>query len=77
MKLCELAAGYLETAYLLRTRLRHLRQALKTEPDPENRAAIRHEIAELSSILTQCYDLAELTAHYYERGFKRNEKYTL
>ena len=77
MKLADLAAGYLETAALLRVRLRQLRQALKSEEDPEERASIRHELAELGAILTQCYELAELTEHYYERGYKRNEKYTL
>ena len=41
------------------------------------RAALRHEIALLSGIMTQCRELAELTAHYYERGFYRDEKYTL
>lgn len=77
MKLCQLAEGYLETAALLRSRLRQLRQALRTEEDPQERGALRHRMAELGAILTQCYELAELTAHYYERGFKRNEKYTL
>ena len=77
MKLCELAAGYLETAALLRNRLRQLRQALRTEEDPQKRASLRHSMAQLGTILTQCYELAELTAHYYERGYRRNEKYTL
>jgi hypothetical protein len=28
-------------------------------------------------MLTQMNELAELTAHYYERGYWRNAKYTL
>lgn len=31
----------------------------------------------LSSVLTQMNELAELTAHYYEKGFYRDEKYSL
>lgn len=77
MKLQELSIGYLEAALLLRHRLHELRQALKLEPDPEKRTALRHRIASLGTILSQCYELADLTAHYYERGYTRNAKYTL
>lgn len=77
MKLAELSGGYLSTALLLRERLRTLRQRLRAADCPAERAALRHSIAVLSEIQTQCYELAELTAHYYERGFYRNEKYTL
>lgn len=77
MKLEELSAGYLQAAGLLRERLSQLRRALKTCDDPHGRAALRHRIARLSQMQNQCYELAELTAHYYERGFYRNERYTL
>ena len=77
MKLCELSEGYWAAAQPLRSRLRELRKAVKVCGDPVTRAALRHEIAMLSSILTQCRELADLTAHYYERGYYRNEKYTL
>lgn len=77
MKLAELSAGYLEAAVPLRGRLRTLRAALKCCDDPCRRADLRHEITFLAQILTQCYELAELTAHYYERSYYRNENYTL
>lgn len=77
MTLNELSAGYRETARRLRTRLKELRRALKTAADPEQRWHIQREIAELTPVLTQMNELAELTEHYYERGFWRNEKYTL
>ena len=77
MKLSELSGGYLSTALLLRARLRELRLALRAAETPQQRAALRHSIAMLSEIQTQCYELASLTAHYYERGFYRSEKYTL
>lgn len=77
MKLCELSEGYLQAAALLRERLRELRKQLRAESDAGKRAALRHRIAELTAILTQCTDLADLTAHYYERSYTRNGKYTL
>lgn len=77
MKLAALSEGYLDAALLLRARLSQLRQAVKCCPDAQGRAALRHRIATLSAMQTQCYELAELTAHYYERGYFRNERYTL
>lgn len=77
MRLGELSAGYEVAAALLRARLRLLRQRLKLAELPDERASLRHEIAMLTGILTQCRELSELTAHYYERSFYRNEKYTL
>lgn len=77
MKLCELSQGYWAAAQPLKRRLRELRKALKLCDDPVDRASLRHEIAQLSSIMTQCRDLADLTANYYERGYYRSEKYTL
>jgi len=77
MKLADLSDGYRQAALPLRDRLRLLRQALKAADTPQRRAALRHEIALLSGIMTQCRELTELTAHYYERGYWRNDKYTL
>lgn len=77
MKLCELSAGYRAAALPLQEKLRVLRRELRQCDAPDRRADLRHEIALLSGILTQCRELAELTAHYYERGFYRDEKYTL
>ncbi len=77
MTLRELSGGYRETGDRLRSRLRELRRALKTAHDPEERWHIQREIAELTPILTQMNELAELTERYYERGYWRNEKYTL
>ncbi|MBQ3357048.1 MAG: hypothetical protein IJG45_08080 [Oscillospiraceae bacterium] len=77
MRLAELSEGYRQAALLLRDRLRLLRKELKDASDPQRRASLRHEIALLSGIMTQCRELKELTAHYYERGYWRNDKYTL
>ena len=77
MRLCELSPGYRAAALQLKNRLRELRQRLKAAQDPAERASLRHEIALLATIMTQCRELAELTAHYYERSYYRSEKYTL
>ena len=77
MTLKELSACYVAAAVPLRNRLRELRQALATESDPEASWHLKRRIAELTPMLTQMNELAELTAHYYDRGYYRNEKYTL
>ena len=77
MTLAALSPAYLEAAALLRARLRLLRQELSRESDPERIWHLKRRIAELTPMLTQMNELAELTAHYYDRGYYRNDKYTL
>ena len=77
MTLRELSHCYEEAAVPLRNRLRELRQALAATEDPEEIWHIKRRIGELTPMLTQMNELAELTAHYYERGYWRSEKYTL
>jgi uncharacterized membrane protein YccC len=69
--------GYEQAAQPLRQRLRQLRQELAQSTDPEEIWHIKRRIAELTPMLTQMNELAELTAHYYDRGYWRSEKYTL
>ena len=77
MTLAELSADYEAAAVPLRARLRELRRLLAAETDPEAIWHLQRRIAELTPMLTQMNELAELTAHYYDRGYYRNEKYTL
>ena len=77
MTLQELSRCYEEAAVPLRQRLRQLRYMLAQTDDPEEKFHIKRRIAELTPMLTQMNELAELTAHYYERGYYRSEKYTL
>ena len=77
MTLSELSHCYEEAAIPLRNRLRELRLALASTDDPEEIWQLKRRIAELTPMLTQMNELAELTAHYYDRGYYRNEKYTL
>ena len=77
MTLQELSHQYEASAVLLRRRLRELRCARARETDPEEVWHLKRRIAELTPMLTQMNELAELTGRYYERGYYRSEKYTL
>lgn len=77
MTLEELSLCYEAAAVPLRARLRELRIALAQAEDPEDIWHLKRRIAELTPMLTQMNELAELTAHYYDRGYHRNEKYTV
>ena len=77
MTLAELSKCYEEAAIPLRKRLRELRILLAQAEDPEEIWHIKRRIAELTPMLTQMNELAELTARYYERGYYRSAKYTL
>ena len=77
MTLEEISRCYEEAAVPLRARLRELRQMLDKATDPEEIWHIKRRIHELTPMLTQMNELAELTAHYYERGYYRSEKYTV
>ena len=77
MTLEQLSRCYEEAAVPLRNRLRELRFMLAETTDPEEIWHIKRRIAELTPMLTQMNELAELTAHYYDRGYYRSEKYTV
>jgi len=77
MTLLEISKCYEEVAVPLRRRLKELRHMLTLTEDPEEIWHIKRRIAELTPMLTQMNELAELTARYYERGYYRNEKYTV
>ena len=77
MHLWELSESYEAAARPLRARLAELRKLLAQEKDPEEIWRCKRRIAELTPMLTQMNELAELTAHYYDRGYYRNEKYTV
>lgn len=77
MTLKELSKCYEAAAVPLRARLKELRTALSQTEDPEEIWHLKRRIAELTPMLTQMNELAELTEHYYDRGYYRSEKYTL
>ena len=77
MTLEEISRYYEASADLLRERLMLLRRELEASRDPEQIWNLQRRISELTPLLTEMNELRELTAHYYERGYYRSEKYTL
>ncbi len=77
MTLGELSAQYRASAALLSRRLAQLRRLQKQAATQEEAWRIRRRIAELTPMLTQTRELAELTQRYYEKGYYRSKKYTL
>ncbi len=75
MTLAELSLCYEAAAVPLRVRLAQLRRQLAQTQDPEEIFRLKRRILELTPMLTEMNELAELTARYYERGYWRNEKY--
>ena len=62
MTLAELSKCYEAAAVPLRQRLSQLRRLLAEETDPEEIWHLQRRIAELTPMLTQMNELAELTA---------------
>lgn len=77
MTLREMSRDYRAAAVPLRARLRELRKMLAKAEDPEEIWHIKRRIADLTPMLTEMNELAELTERYYERGYYRGTKYTL
>ena len=77
MTMQELSESYEAAAVPLRARLRELRFMLAAAETADEVWHIKRRIAELTPMLTQMNELAELTAHYYDRGYYRSEKYTV
>ena len=77
MTLLEMSAVYADSAAALRLRIAELRAAMGALSDPEELRALRAMIAALDPLLREARALAELTAHYYDRSYRKHEKYTL
>lgn len=77
MTLQQISREYAASADLLRRRLAGLRRELAAETDPEAIFSLKNRIAQLTPMLTEMNELTQLTAHYYDRGYYRDEKYTM
>ena len=76
MTLYQMSWVYREDAARFRTRIAALREQAGSA-GPEEREKLARRILKLTQLLRQSRELAELTQHYYERGYRRNEHYTL
>ena len=77
MTLQQLSNQYQEEALALHSRIVSLRQAQARCMDRESAEHLRRRIRELEPLHRQTRQLAELTARYYDRGYRRNAYYTL
>ena len=77
MTLRELSAQYERSAQLLRVRISELRRRKKMTQDAQELFWLERRMAALAPMLRQTNELAALTAHYYERGYYRNESYRI
>ena len=76
MTLYQMSYVYREDALRFRMRITVLREQARTA-EGEDKLRLKRRILELQQLLRQSRELAELTRHYYERGYYRNERYTL
>ena len=77
MTMEQLSAAYREAAEAIAARIRELNEEIKASSDLEEIDKLQRRIAELRPLLREARELADLTAHYYERGYHRNGKYTV
>ncbi len=77
MTLSQLSESYAYSADLLSRRLAQLRQEQRETRDPDRRFALRRRELALMPLLRQCRQLRQLTAHYYDRSYYRDERFTV
>ncbi len=76
MTLYQMSYVYREDALRFRMRITVLREQARTA-EGEDKLRLKRRILELQQLLRPSRELADLTRHYYERGYYRNERYTL
>ena len=77
MTLMQLSVEYREHARALDLRICQLQYHLERSQDPEERCQLEDRIRMLSTMLREARELAVLTERYYDRGYRRNAKYTI
>ena len=77
MTLSEMSASYQNSAAAIHGRITELRAKERDQMDPEAAFRLQQRINELMPLLREARELANLTAHYYDRSYHRYEQYTL
>ncbi len=77
MTLLELSTEYREHARQLDLRICQLQRDWEESMDERERCLLGERIRMLSTMLREARELAVLCERYYERGYRRNAKYTL
>ena len=76
MTLMELSVEYRDHARALRGRIVELKERQNGVEEGE-RLSLEQRIKTLETMWREARDLAVLTERYYERGYRRNAKYTI
>lgn len=77
MTLLELSMEYRAHARTLDARISQLRRAWEQTMDEDERCLLADRIRMLSTMLREARELAVLCERYYDRGYRRNAKYTI
>lgn len=77
MTLTELAKTYRHSARLLWERMELVTLELAQETDPDARIMLTDRLRILRAMYRESRDIANLLEHYYDKGYKRNERYTI
>ena len=77
MTLLELSVEYRDHARALDFRICQLQAVLERTENEDQRLMLNERIHMLSTMLREARELAVLTEHYYDRGYRRNVKYTI
>ena len=76
MTLKELSVEYRTQATILHGRIEELRVQMSGQEE-DQKSAVEARIRMLAVMWREARDLAVLCEHYYDRGYRRNGKYTL
>lgn len=77
MLLSEMSLEYKRAQLTFHARSSLMRAEARTEPNPRRVAALQARVKDLEPLCREARELAELTGRYYERGYYKNEKYSL
>lgn len=77
MTLQEMSVEYRAQAQVLRGRIKELKAAQEAAEDPLEREKLQVRIWTLDTLWKETRDQAVLLERYYERGYRRNARYTL
>lgn len=77
MTLLELSVEYRAHARSLDLRVTQLEEQLAQTEDEHQRCRLEERIHMLSTMRREARELAVLTERYYDRGYRRNAKYTI
>lgn len=77
MTLKEMGGEYRAQALVLQARIRELREACRQAETEGEKEKLRQRIWTLAIIWQETREQAVLLERYYERGYRRNGRYTL